>query len=118
MVDSHDHTASYDHDEDDDDVDDERDSSLDPTAMLSTNHLTCPTCSSTFFRLADLLQHLNRKHQIDLSNYEESEIFDILATQMKPGQTALAENDKRTSTASDKPKSKASSDPTSEQLSF
>ena len=126
MVVSHEHTAAYENDDDDvdddnnnidnDDVNDERDSSLDPTAMQSTNHLTCPTCSSTFLRLADLLQHLNRKHHIDLSNYEESEIFDILATQMKPGQTVVGGNDKRTSTASDRPQSKTSIDRTSEEF--
>jgi hypothetical protein len=60
-----------------DDNDDERDSSLNPTTMLSNTMLTCPICSSTYHRLGHLLRHAKRKHHIDLSNSTELQTFDM-----------------------------------------
>jgi hypothetical protein len=72
--------SSDENSESDDDDDDERDSSLNSTTILSNTVLTCPICGSTYHRLGHLLRHAKRKHHLDLSNYNQSNTFDILPT--------------------------------------
>ncbi len=60
---------------DNDDYDDERDSSLNPTSML-----TCPLCGTTYHRFNHLVRHAKRKHQIDLSNSNQTNSLDLFSS--------------------------------------
>ncbi|CAF4510187.1 unnamed protein product, partial [Rotaria sp. Silwood2] len=67
-----------DNDNDDDDDDDERDSSLNCREINLNEILICPICNSSYNCLDHLSRHVKRKHNIDLSNNNYSEIFNFI----------------------------------------